>query len=102
MISRAPRKNIVMLVRLTFRGEEALLGNSSNISETGMLVLAEEARPVGTHLRFQFPEFQGMGQVVWTCESEPGVQFLMLMGIVFLPLEPHDRKVLDELLDASV
>ncbi len=102
LIDRAPRKNIVMSVRLMFRGGDVLHGDSLNISKTGTLVLTEEARPVGTLLRFRFPSFQGIGQVVWTRDSEPGVQFLKLMGIEFLPLEPHDRKVLDELLDASV
>ena len=102
LISRAPRKNIVMSVRLMFRGGEVLHGDSLNISKTGMLMLAKEARPVGTPVRFRFPHFQGVGEVVWTREAEPGVQFLMLLGIKFLPLEPYDRKVLDELLDASV
>ena len=43
-----------------------------------------------------------MGEVVWTRDSEPGVQFLKLLGIKFLPLDPYDRKALDELLYASV
>ena len=93
-----------MSVRLMFRGGEVLHGDSLNLSKTGMLVLAKEDRPVGTHVRFRFPDFhnfQGMGEIVWTRDSEPGCQFLQLMGIVFLPLEPRDRKVLDELLDAA-
>ena len=101
MLSRATRVDIATPVRLMFTGGEVLLGDSVNISKTGMLVLAKEARPVGTHLRFQFPDFQGMGVIVWTRDAEPAVQFLELMGIVFLPLEPSDRKVLDELLDGS-
>ncbi len=67
-----------------------------------MLVLAEEARPGGALARFSFREFKGMGEVVWTRDSEPRVQHLKLMGIEFLPLEPYDRTALDELLDASV
>ena len=101
MLSRATRVDIATPVRLMFTGGQVLLGDSVNISRTGMLVLAKEARPPGTSLRFQFPEFRGMGVIVWTRDSEPGVEFLKLMGIVFLPLEPYDRKVLDELLDAS-
>ncbi len=101
MISRAPRKNVAMSVRLKYAEGGSLLGHSLNISKTGMLVLAKEAKPVGAHLRFRFPTFQGMGEIVWTRETEPAVPFLKLMGIVFLPLEPYDGKVLDELLDAS-
>ncbi len=101
-VSRAPRKNITMSVRLMFTGGEVLHGDSLNISKTGMLVLAKDARPVGTSLRFRFPDFQGRGEVIWTRDSEPGVQFLKLLGIEFLALEPYDRWVLDELLDASV
>ncbi len=102
VISRTPRKDIAVPVRLVFTGGAILLGDSVNISNTGMLVLAEEARPVGTHFRFQCPDFKGMGEIVWTRDSEPGVQFLKLLGIKFLPLEPSDRKALDELLDDSV
>ncbi len=91
-----------MSVRLMFRdSKKPILGISVNISKKGMLVLAEEDRPVGTLVRFYFAEFEGTGRVIWTRDSEPGVQFLKLMGIEFLPLEPHDRRVLDELLGAS-
>ncbi len=103
MIGRAPRKDIALPVRLMFRdSEKALQAHSLNISQTGMLVLSEEARPSGTLVRFNFSEFEGMGAVIWTRDYEPGVRFLALLGIEFFPLEPYDRWVLDELLDASI
>ena len=102
MLSRAARVDIAMSVRLRFREGDAVPATSVNLSETGMLVLAEDARPVGTHLRFQFPDFQGIGKVVWARESEPGVHFLELMGIEFFPLDRSARKVLEGLLKASV
>ena len=72
-----------------------------NMSLTGMLVLSEEARAPGTLVRFNFSEFEGMGKVIWTRDYQPGVRFLALLGIEFLPFEPVDRKVLEEKLDAS-
>ena len=100
MIIRAPRKNLAMPVQLLFGdSESALLAHTVNISKTGMLVLSKEDRPLRALVRFQLAEFKGRGEVVWTRDAEPGVEFLKLMGIDFLPLEPYDRKALDELLD---
>ena len=81
--------------------EKPILGTSVNISKTGMLVLAEETKSPGTLARFYFARFKGIGRVIWTRDSEPGIEFLNLIAIDFLPLEPDDRKVLDELLGAS-
>jgi len=91
-----------MPVRLMFRGsEKALQAHSLNMSLTGMLVLSEEARPPGTLVRFNFSQFEGMAKVIWTRDYRPGIRFLALLGIEFLPLEPHNRKVLEEMLHAS-
>jgi hypothetical protein len=67
-----------------------LFGECQNLSETGMLVVAEDGRPPGTRLQFLCHDFQGYAEVVWRQESEEGV----LLGLRFLHLDPRDQAVL--------
>ena len=74
LIGRAPRIDLEMLVELSFGdSEEVFVGNSVNISETGMLVLSDEVRPLGTLVSFEFgPRFKGQSEVIWSREAEDG------------------------------
>lgn len=67
-----------------------LFGESRNLSQTGMLVVAEDSRPPGTRLQFLCHDFQGYAEVVWRQESEEGV----LLGLRFLDLAPGGRRFL--------
>ena len=100
-IDRAARIDLKMPVALTFGDNGAVsVGHSVHISETGVLVLSEEARPRGAAVRFEFgPRFKGQGEVIWTREAEEGGTFL---GMRFHPLERRAREVLKGLLKASV
>ena len=101
VISRAARVNLEMPVGLMLDDSgHGFLGRSVNVSRTGVLVLSEETKPPGTVVRFKFPEFKGLGEVVWTQESEPGSGFFALLGIKYLDLLLRDRKVLEDLLNA--
>jgi len=75
--------------------DTSFAGHSVNLSETGMLVLSEEARPQGSEVRFEIsPELKGRCEVVWTRDTEPEGTFL---GMKFRSLRRRARKVLAEL-----
>jgi c-di-GMP-binding flagellar brake protein YcgR len=71
-----------------------LFGESRNMSETGMLIVAEDPKPPGTPIRFIFPQFQGRAEVVWRRESEEGA----LMGLRFTQMDLRDRAALARIL----
>ena len=101
MISRALRIDLEMPVELRFDDSgDVFMGRSVNISETGMHVLSEKARPRGALVRFEFgAQFRGVGEVIWTREAEEGGT---LLGMKFHPLKRRARRVLAGLLQASV
>ena len=75
--------------------DTSFTGYSVNLSETGMLVVSEEARPQGSEVRFEIsPELKGRCEVVWTRDTEPEGTFL---GMKFRSLRRRARKVLAEL-----
>lgn len=87
----APRRIIQRDVELrTLQSGLRLFGESRNLSETGMLVVAEDSRPPGTRVQFLCHDFQGQAEVVWRQESEEGV----LLGLRFLHLAPESRRFL--------
>ncbi len=94
----APRFDIELPVEL-FHGEsdKPFLGVSVNLSETGMLIVAEETRPRGTLLRFGFHQFGGSAEVIWIREDEEGET---LLGVKFLALKRGARKTLKRILEA--
>ena len=101
MPSRAARIDLEMPVELGF-GDSAgvVVGRSVNISETGMVVLSEEARERGTLVWFEFgPRFKGQSEIIWTREADEGGT---LLGMRFYPLDRPAREVLKGLLKASV
>ena len=89
-----------MPVELRFDDSGAVfVERSVNISETGMLVLTEEARPRGTLVHFEFgPKFKGTSEVIWARKAEDGGT---LLGMKFHSLERSARKVLVGLLEAA-
>lgn len=75
--------------------DTSFLGYSVNLSETGMLVLSEEARPQGSQVRFEIShELKGRCEVVWTRDMASKGTFL---GMKFRSLRRRARKVLDQL-----
>ncbi len=92
----APRFDIELPVELRAGGSiEPFLGVSVNISSSGMLVLAEEERDRGTSVEFQFNQFGGTGEVIWTrTDEEDGT----LLGMKFVTLKRKDRKTLERIL----
>ena len=88
---RAQRMYLELEVDL-FLGDstEAVRGRLVNVSEMGLLVRADEARPAGTQVRFELDRHlgRGLGAIVWTREvGSDGI----LIGI---SLEREDREVL--------
>ena len=100
-VDRAPRIDLEMPVELSFGDSVGVfVGRSVNISETGMLILSDEARERGTLVWFEFgPRFRGLSEIIWTQEAEGGGT---LLGMRFHPLDRAARKVLEGLLKASV
>lgn len=87
----APRRILQRDVELRMAGSGLrIFGECRNLSETGMLVVAEDSRPPGTRLQFLCHDFQGYAEVVWRQESEEGV----LLGLRFLHLDRTDQAVL--------
>jgi c-di-GMP-binding flagellar brake protein YcgR len=104
MTEPAPRFDIALPVELTEGREEARFqGVSVNISESGMLVRAEQERPRGTTLSFSFAPFGGTAQVIWIRqlveEQEEGAAGTLL-GMKFVSMKRHDRKTLVRMLNA--
>jgi hypothetical protein len=82
LIPRAPRREVESPVQMTFDGASpSIQGVSVNLSTTGMLVRSHLPKPRGTPLSFDFPLFEGRGQVVWSAESVDGDA---LLGMKFL------------------
>lgn len=104
MIEPAPRFDIALPVELTEgREERRFRGVSVNISESGMLVRAEEERPKGTRLSFSFAPFGGTAQVIWIRPlTEEAVEEASgtLLGMRFVSMKRHDRKTLVRILNA--
>jgi c-di-GMP-binding flagellar brake protein YcgR len=71
-------------------------GVAVNISASGVLILARHAEPRGTLLTVEFPKFGGIGQVIWTSESEG--KDAARMGMKFVSLSPAARFELLKLL----
>ena len=93
MTDHAPRLDLEIPVELS-AGENGTVsvGHSVNISETGMLVFSQDARPLGTVIHFAVgPRFKGSGEVIWTRNSDAGGAFL---GLKFHPLPRGARKTL--------
>ena len=92
----APRVDLAMPVALWGENPGASFkGYSVNLSETGMLVLSEEARPPGSEVRFEIsPELKGRCEIVWRRDSGEDGTFL---GMRFRSLRRAARKVLAEL-----
>ncbi len=95
----AQRREVRLPVELTFdRSALLLLGESQNMSQTGMLILAEDPKPPGTPVRFRFDEFQGRAEVVWRREAHDG----SLLGMKFTALGERGRVALTKILRGSV
>jgi hypothetical protein len=91
MSEPAPRYDIELSVRLVPGGSDAAFtGTSENISETGVLVLAERLEPRGALLYLEFPVFEARGEVIWTRETEEELQ--VLLGMRFLALGGKTEK----------
>jgi c-di-GMP-binding flagellar brake protein YcgR len=94
----APRFDIELPVELTSSDADSpISGASVNISETGMLVLAREARPRGSSVRFQFHAFGGEGEVIWSRDDAGGG---VLLGLRFVSLARQDRRTLQRILES--
>lgn len=91
----APRRIVERDVELRIEGSTLrLFGESRNVSETGMLVVAEDPKPPGTPIHFLCHDFQGRAEVVWWREAEEGA----LLGVRFTHMDPRDRDTLKRLL----
>ncbi len=89
-----------MPVRLIFGdSKKGFPGHSVNVSMTGMLVHVQVVSDRGTLVRFEFPDFKGVGEVVWTQPSDSDTT-LSFVGIRFHPLKRRARKTLEGLLNA--
>jgi hypothetical protein len=104
MSEPAPRFDIRLPVEIGDPGNGASFrGISLNLSESGMLVQAEEERPRGTTLRFEFAPFGGTAMVIWTRRTNPderGPHAGVLLGMKFLAMDRQDRKTLNRILQA--
>ena len=95
----AGRHEVCLPVELTFdRSALRLLGESQNMSQTGMLILSEDPKPPGTPVRFRFDDFQGRAEVVWRREAPDG----SLLGMRFTALGQRGRITLTKILRESV
>ena len=96
----APSFDVELPVELSSEESgEPFLGVSINLSDTGMLVVADEPQLRGTPLRFDFQQFGGTSEVIWTREDKVrGV----LLGMKFLSLKRRDRKTLCRILEAPL
>jgi len=104
MSEPAPRFDIELPVEMGEPGNGApFRGVSLNMSESGMLVRAEEERPRGTTLRFEFAPFGGTAMVIWTGQvprSGRGEESSVLLGMKFLGMKRQDKKILRRILQA--
>jgi hypothetical protein len=101
MTEPAPRFDIALPVELIEeQAGSRFQGVSINISESGMLVRAEEARPKGTRLSFSFAPFGGIAQVIWIRSLAEGEESRTLLGMKFVSMKRHDRKTLFRMLNA--
>ena len=95
----ARRREVQLPVELTFdQSVLRLLGESQNMSLTGMLIVSEDPKPPGTAVRFRFDDFEGRAEVVWRREGYEG----SLLGMRFTALGQNDRVHLVRLLKESV
>ena len=106
MSEPAPRFDIELPVEMADPSDGvSFRGVSLNMSESGMLVRADQERARGTTLRFEFAPFGGTAQVIWTRnvtadprarDAEGGI----LLGMKFLAMKRQDRKTLHRILQA--
>ena len=95
MKDRAPRYDITLEVRLIPENSNGRFhGVSQNISETGILVLAERTEPRGTMARVEFSKFTGTGEVIGTRDTEEE----FLIGMRFVSLSRGRLETLTQLL----
>jgi hypothetical protein len=85
LVPRAPRRDIVSPVELTFDDVSGTRrGVLVNVSTTGMLVHVDEGKASGTPLTFGFSSYQGRGEIVWSAEAGEGGA---LLGMKFVSIE---------------
>lgn len=89
----APRKIVERHVELRFPGSTLrLFGETRNLSESGMLIVAEDPKAPGTPVHFLLRDFQGEARVVWRRESEEGA----LLGLRFTHLDAQAQEAIQE------
>ena len=100
LVERAARVGLEMPVELRFDDSARVFsGRTVNISETGILVLSDEARPRGTLVHFEFgPGVSGLAEIIWRRAAEAGGTFL---GIRFQSLQRGARQILRGLLQMA-
>jgi hypothetical protein len=93
----APRLNLRLPVVLRAGASETFLSAESvNVSETGMLIHADDQWPPGSELSFEFsPDLQGRAEVIWTREADSKGT---LLGMKFRSLQEGARKALVQLM----
>lgn len=93
----APRVDLRLPIVLRAQAaENSFSARSVNVSETGMLVHADDEWPPGAELSFEFgPDLQGQAEVIWTRRAESTGT---LVGMKFRSLQQGARNALAKLL----
>ncbi|MBZ0113580.1 MAG: PilZ domain-containing protein [Thermoanaerobaculia bacterium] len=106
IVDIAPRSDLRFMLRMKVQledGSQLALGQTDNVSRTGMLVTGGEAYPLGSKLSFEF--FLGnesspvSGQGVVVRHTTPGRESMGGMGIRFDDFEKDGKRRLERYLD---
>ena len=106
LLEVAPRRDLRTMVRLEIRvgdGQKLAMGQTENLSRSGMLVRAGEAWAVGAEVEFEFflgddpKPIHGRGTVVR--HTTPGREQVSGMGIRFESFDKGGEKRLERFLD---
>lgn len=107
LLEVAPRRELRTMVRLEIQvgdGHKLAMGQTENLSRSGMLVRAGESYDVGSEVEFEFflgddpSAIHGQGTVVR--HTTPGRENVRGMGIRFDSFEKDGRKRLDRYLSS--
>lgn len=99
MAPPAPRYDIHLPVILTLAdSQRSVVGTSENISETGVLIRAEEIAPLRSVLHLDFSLFSATAEVIWSREVED--ESAVLLGMKFIELSREHRGILLRLLES--
>jgi DNA-binding response OmpR family regulator len=105
LLEVAPRRDVRAMVRLEIRvddGQKLAMGQTENLSRSGMLVRAGEAYAVGAVVEFEFflgtdpSPIHGKGRVVR--HTTPGREQVSGMGILFESFEKDGKARLERFL----